>query len=306
MPELRTVLITGCSSGFGRHTAELLADSGYHVIATMRDVDGKNRAAARELRTFAKEKGRHLEVMELDVSQDSSVAAVAAALAARGTVVDVVVNNAGMMLMGLDETFSVGQVQELFNVNLFGAMRVNRAFLPGMRQRGHGLLVQISSATGRFVFPCLASYCAVKHALEAMAEGMRYELARTGVDSVIVQPGGFATGFTSNLPAPAEETRLVHYGTAAGLVAYQRNLMDMVDQSPASQAYHVVGEAILKVLRTPVGQRPLRTVVDPSMAPLVEMLNSHHDAVATQILTALGLPDLLQPHVKTPQSDDKA
>jgi NAD(P)-dependent dehydrogenase (short-subunit alcohol dehydrogenase family) len=140
-----TVLVTGSNSGFGYLTVIALAKRGHSVIATMREPDGKNRAAADKLRQVAQAEQRQIRVLELDVTSDKSVDA---AFAAAGPV-DAVINNAGYSIVGLAETATPAQMLAEFDTNVVGMHRVNRAALPHMRARRAGLLVHVSSGLGR-------------------------------------------------------------------------------------------------------------------------------------------------------------
>src|SRR5579862_3953004 len=140
----KTVLITGTSSGFGKDAAQALAKAGHQVFATMRDVSRRSRAVAEELRAEG------IEVLELDVTRDASVAAAFdAAYRKTGGKLDVLVNNAGLLIGGVSETWSAEQVREMFEVNVIGVHRVTRAALPHMRHGGSGLIVNIGSILGR-------------------------------------------------------------------------------------------------------------------------------------------------------------
>ena len=163
-----------------------------------------------------------------------------------------------------------------------------------MRKQGYGLLVHISSIMGRVVIPFAAPYTATKYALEGLAESYRYELSGTGVDVVIVEPGGFGTGFADSLLYPADEKRIASYGELTEIPNQMwGGFMQMLasDDAPNPQA---VADAVLKLIETPAGQRPLRTVVDPltgGEAPSV--VNKTSDEVQEQLLSAFGLAELL-------------
>jgi NAD(P)-dependent dehydrogenase (short-subunit alcohol dehydrogenase family) len=189
----KSVVVTGSSTGFGKLTVQTLAKDGHQVFATMRGVAGKNKAFADELTQWGKDHQLSVEVVELDVTSDESVINAAAHINAKVGAVDVVVNNAGIYGGGLDESYSVQDYKNIFEVNVFGVLRVVRAFLPAMRAKSTGLFVQISSVMGRIVIPFAGAYTSSKWAIEAVAESLRYELAPQGIDSVIVQPGAFPT-----------------------------------------------------------------------------------------------------------------
>ena len=160
MPTNAVVLITGASTGFGRTAAEeLLARRGYTVFATMRDCSGRNALPiVKSLRAAASREKTDpcTSSPELDVTQVESVnAAVQQALSRAGRI-DIVINNAGIGALGVTEAYTVEDFQRLFDVNLFGVVRVNRAVLPAMRRQRSGLLIHVSSGAGRMVAPCMA------------------------------------------------------------------------------------------------------------------------------------------------------
>jgi NAD(P)-dependent dehydrogenase (short-subunit alcohol dehydrogenase family) len=158
------VLITGCSSGIGRATAELLGERGYVVFATVR-----NRERGQDLAEAAREKDCNLSVLPLDVCDDS---AVAAAIERVGTV-DVLVNNAGFQIYGPMEEMSVSDLVQQFDTNVYGPFRLMKAVLPGMREQRSGVIVNISSYNGRLAYPLNSIYCASNHALEGLSESLR-------------------------------------------------------------------------------------------------------------------------------------
>jgi NAD(P)-dependent dehydrogenase (short-subunit alcohol dehydrogenase family) len=257
MREPLAILVTGSSSGFGELTSKRLARRGHRVFAGMRDVAGRNAAAAAALEKLAGEEDLKLSAVELDVCDDAlASAAVESVLGAAGRL-DVLVNNAGSGILGMLETLSTDQARDLFESNLFSVLRMNRAVLPHMRARGSGLLVHVSSGLGRFVLPFNGMYCATKYALEAIAETYRYELASVGVDSVIVEPGVYATRFFENASAilPADGER------ANGYPELQRISRDMADRRPPAGDPQEVAEAIARLVELGAGMRPLRTTV---------------------------------------------
>ena len=203
----KIILITGASTGFGRVSAELLAGAGYRVIATMRDIAGRNAAARTEVAAFA-------DIVELDVTDEASVQhGIAQALQLAGHI-DVVINNAGFGTLGVTEAFSIEQFREVYETNIMGVLRVNRAVLPSMRARRSGLLIHVSSVAGRTTLPYMAPYCSSKHALESISDAYRMELAPFGIDCVVVEPGAFATAVFSKFYGPADESRIAEYGSS--------------------------------------------------------------------------------------------
>jgi NAD(P)-dependent dehydrogenase (short-subunit alcohol dehydrogenase family) len=252
-----TILVTGSSSGFGRLTSETLARRGHRVFASMRDADGRNAPAAAELANLADREDLPLTVLDLDVRDDDSVTAAVESAVAVGGRLDVLVNNAGTSYLGLLETLTVDQARDLFETNVFSMLRMNRAVLPHMRARGSGLLVHISSGLGRIVLPFNGLYTATKFAVEAIAETYRYELACVGVDSVIVEPGVYATSFFENAAAnrAADAQRATDYGPL------YRLSQDMAARRPAPGDPQEVADAIAELVELPAGTRPLRTTV---------------------------------------------
>ena len=194
----KSVLITGTSSGIGRSAAELLAARDYRVLATMRKPEN-----GRDLAEAAKANGWDLTVLPLDVRDDASVRA---ALDQAGDL-DVLVNNAGFEVWGPLEEMTVDDLKDQFETNVYGPFRLITAVLPRMRQRGSGVIVNVSSVAGRVSAPLNGLYSASKFALEALSETIHYEAGHFGVRCHIVEPGGVATPFPDN-------RRLV--GAAAG------------------------------------------------------------------------------------------
>jgi NAD(P)-dependent dehydrogenase (short-subunit alcohol dehydrogenase family) len=288
----QAVLITGASSGFGRLTAETLAGRGHTVYATMRDVETRNAAAAAQLTAAARAAGWALHVLELDVTDDASVrSAVGRAIELGG--LDVVVNNAGYNAMGLAEGFADAQVQAIFDTHVVGAHRVVRAALPHLRSRGRGLLVAVSTTMAAITIPFAAPYTAAKRALEGLAESWRYELAPLGVDSVIVEPGGFLTPLWGKSMTPADSARLATYGPLAEAPAKVFGGFKTMLETGNGPSPQVVADAIARLIETPAGARPLRTVVDPFFGDAARAIDATTGAVTQQSLAAVGLGDLV-------------
>jgi NAD(P)-dependent dehydrogenase (short-subunit alcohol dehydrogenase family) len=280
------VLITGASSGFGRLIAETLARKHYQVFATMRDIEGRNATVARELRALAARESLHLNVVELDVTNDGSVErGVAAAIGQAGRI-DVLVNNAACGVLGLTESFTTEQAQRVFDTNFLGIVRMNRAVVPHMRRKGRGLLLYVSSGAGRVVLPCMGLYTASKFALEAFAETYRYELASQGLDSVIVQPGAYPTGILGRLEAGADGSRMATYGPVNEIPQTISALIGASKGNPQE-----IADAILQIIETPAGQRQFRYRIG-SGAGGVQSINANCEEIQQQILEAIGLSEV--------------
>lgn len=286
MDSQKVVLITGSSSGFGRLTAQTLARKGYRVFASMRGTTGRNAKARIELQALAQKESLALEVLELDVTNDASVDRAVREVIDQAGRIDVLVNNAAFACLGMTEAFTLEQAQRIFDTNFFGAVRMNRAVLPHMLQRASGLLVHVSSGAGRVVLPGLALYCATKFALEALAEAYRYELARLGIDSVIVEPGSYQTPILTNTEQPRDPSRAAAYGPVA---AIPQKVLEVLTASQADP--QEVADAILHLIETPPGERPLRTLVGGGVQAL-RPLNDMAEQLQREVLEAFGLAQI--------------
>lgn len=182
-------LVTGANAGLGRFTARALVDSGFHVVGTSRNAAGLPESPT-------------MTFVDLDVTREESVAAAVDAVIARFGRIDVLVNNAGMGLTGASEENSIAQSQKLFDINVFGVMRMTNAVLPHMRARGRGRIVNISSIFGFMPAPYMASYSATKFAVEGYSESVDHEVRDNGIRVVLVEPGGTRTGFDDNAERP--------------------------------------------------------------------------------------------------------
>ena len=274
----QVILITGSSTGFGRDAAETLARRGYTVFATMRDPAGRNAMHSEALRRAAADEQWALHVVEMDVTQDASVDQCVREVLARAGRIDVVINNAGIGAIGVTEAYTVEQFQGLFDVNVFGVVRVNRAVLPAMRAQRSGLLIHVSSGAGRIAIPYMAAYCASKFALEAIADACRFELSPFGVDSVIVEPGAHKTPILEKFIQPDDAGRVADYGEAqyAGRI---RQRFDDVAGSTDAPGPEVVVDAFVQLIEMPAGTRPFRTVPTAGLQPVLGQYN----AMALQI-----------------------
>jgi NAD(P)-dependent dehydrogenase (short-subunit alcohol dehydrogenase family) len=277
----QTVVVTGASSGFGRDTAERFASAGWRVFATVRDPRGRQAQAAAELER------QDIQVVDLEVTDQASVDRAAAEILAAGPV-DVLVNNAGAAYFGVVEAFTPETIQRQFDVNVFGPMRVSRAFLPGMRDRRHGLVVYVSSVVGRLTLPFGGVYSASKWALEALAETTSYELAPFGVEVAIVQPGAYGTNISNSRVGPDDAERLEAYGDVTPLAA---NLFGALTEAAADRDSREVADAIFALAELPTGSRPLRTLVPHN--PGVAAFNDAVAPIQRESLVSFGLSELL-------------
>jgi NAD(P)-dependent dehydrogenase (short-subunit alcohol dehydrogenase family) len=254
----QTILVTGSTSGFGRLTVETLARQGYVVFAGMRATAGKNAPAAEELRALAKQENLALHIVEIDITNDASVEQAIESIIGSTGRLDVVVNNAGMSYSGPLEAFTLEQVQQQFDTNVFSVLRVNRAALPQMRKQGSGLLLQIGSIVGRLAFPFIGLYGATKFALEGLTETYRYELAPFGIDAAIIEPGTFPTAIAAKRQVAADSERFALYQSAFDSFAKPFYAENRSATPPNPQD---VADAVARVIALPAGERPLHTIV---------------------------------------------
>ena len=180
----KAVLITGCSTGIGRATAEQLARSGWTAYATARRLD-----AIQDLAT------KGCRILALDVCDEGSMRAAVDAVERAEGAVGVLVNNAGYGQEGAFEATPMAEIRRQFETNVFGLIRLTQMVLPGMRRQGWGKIVNLSSMGGKLTFPGGAFYHATKHAVEALSDALRFEVGGFGIDVIVVEPGPIRTQF---------------------------------------------------------------------------------------------------------------
>jgi NAD(P)-dependent dehydrogenase (short-subunit alcohol dehydrogenase family) len=178
------ILITGCSSGIGRATAQRLAGHGMTVYATARKLEGLDDLA-----------GAGCTLLPLDVTDEESMRAAVAAIEGEHRSVGALVNNAGYSQSGAIESVPMDKVRRQFDTNVFGLVRLTQLVLPGMRRERRGRVVNISSMGGRLVFPGGGYYHATKYAVEAITDALRFEVAGFGIQAVLIEPGLIRTHF---------------------------------------------------------------------------------------------------------------
>jgi NAD(P)-dependent dehydrogenase (short-subunit alcohol dehydrogenase family) len=280
----KTVLITGASTGFGRDTAETLARAGHTVFASMREPRGKNRDHAQVLQ----EQG--IEVVELDVTSDASVERAFSDVSRRASGLDVLVNNAGIALAGITEAFTPDQAKVLFNTNVVGLFRTARAALPGMREHGDGLIINIGSILGRVTFPFFGLYGASKFAVEALTDSLRYEVSQLGIEVVLVQPSAFPTAMYGNAQPPADVGRVSSYGAIGQIPDALIKHMLTTFEAPNAPNPRDVAAAIANLIALPKGSRPPRTIVGAPFGS--DTVNAQTAPVQAQVVEALGVGHL--------------
>ena len=281
----KVILITGASTGFGNDMAKTLAAAGHRVFATMRDKDGRHRAAADALQASG------IATLDLDVTSTSSVEqAFTRLFAETDGRLDVLINNAGIASGGISETFTPEQLRDMFEVNVFGVHRVIRAALPVMRAAGSGLIINMGSILGRLTLPFYGLYGASKHAVEAMTDGYRYELSQLGIDVVLVQPGPYPTDLWTSIQQPADPVRAETYGDVAALPGKFVEFLGGVFSSPESPNPHDIATAITELVDTPPGRRPERVVV--GLAFGADAANAALHPIQGQVIAGIGMDQL--------------
>src|SRR5713101_2115977 len=278
------IVITGASSGFGRLTANALADAGHTVYASMRDTRGRNAPQVADVEKYAKDHGVDLNAIELDVGSQESVDTGVSAIIEKHGHLDVVMHNAGHMAFGPAEAFTPEQLAELYDVNVLSTQRVNRAALPQLRKQRQGLVVWVSSSSSAGgTPPYLSPYFAAKAGMDALAVVSARELTRWGIETSIVVPGAF-TGGTNHFAhsgRPADTQRVAEYDNGP-----YKNFADDVMKGfasivPPDADAAAVGEAIVKIVDAPFGKRPFRVHVDPTQDG-AEVVNMVSDRVRSE------------------------
>lgn len=278
-----SILITGCSSGFGRLGAEYYARQGAKVFATMRNLP---RPEGTELEALAKSNNLDITVIEIDVTNDAQIkAGVAKAERLAGGKIDVLINNAGISYGGPIEVQDMEATHHLFDTNVYGPHRMARAVLPAMRKAKSGYIVNVSSQLGRLIIPGFAMYSPTKFALEAMSEQMAFELVQHGIEVSIVEPGGYPTDIWENSQA---NSRILKARLNDDLLkAYPRMTAGMGagtgggggDTDPMD-----IPRATAAMIAMKPGTRPLRKEVHPGLKPQIPV----NEISAKQQLAWLG------------------
>lgn len=298
------ILVTGASSGFGALSARALARAGHIVYASMRETAGRNAAQVQAACDYAHEHGVDLRTIDLDVQSQTSADEAVGRIVAENGRLDVVMHNAGHMVFGPAEAFTPEQYAQLYDVNVLGTQRVNRAALPQLRRRGRGLLLWIGSSSHRGgTPPYLAPYFAAKAAMDALAVSYAGELARWGIETSIVVPGAFTKGthhFTHS-GTPADSNRAAEYDTGPTRGFTREILAGLAGCEPPDADVATVAQAVVDVVDSPFGARPFRVHVDPS-SDGCEVVNGVADRIRAEFLRRIQLGDLLAPRDNTIQA----
>lgn len=240
-------IVTGASSGIGRATAQALQKAGFRVFGTSRRP--------------APERSGDVTMLTCDVADEASVAKLVEEVLARAGRIDLLVNNAGVGLFGGAEESSLAQAQALFNVNVFGVIRMTNAVLPIMRRQGKGRIINLSSAHGFIPAPYFALYSSTKHAVEGYSQSLDHELRTLGIRVMVVEPAYTRTAFDENLVKP-DRLLQVYDSARAGMTASVGEAIEKGD-TPETVAETIVKAAIDSEpkLRYPAGKLARRVSV---------------------------------------------
>lgn len=245
---MKTVLITGCSSGYGLETARHFHERGWRVIATMR--------APRE---GLLPKSDTLRVLPLDVTRAESIAA---CLAAAGPI-DALVNNAGIGMMGALEATTMEKTREVFETNTFGVIAMTQAVIPQMRQRGSGVIVNVTSSATLAPFPLVSVYTASKTAIEGFSGSLAHELRAVGVRVKVVEPGyGPSTRFAQNTDVKLEDVIPEPY------MPFAQPILEAFGHAAVTTTERDVAEGVWRAVNDETGQ--LQFPAGPDAAALLQ------------------------------------
>ncbi|WP_264536671.1 SDR family oxidoreductase [Flavobacterium sp. N1736] len=275
----KKIFITGTSTGFGKLTTITLSKAGHTVIAGMRDIKGKNEAAAKELSALP-----NVEVVEIDITNDGSVTKAFEQTLHKYGNIDVLVNNAGVAGFGLLEATSIDQIRNMLEVNFYGVIRTYQAVLPSMRKAKSGLVISLTSGASGHTLPFMIPYLAAKFGVEAIAEGLQAELAQFNIESVTIQPGvyptemnnGSKTGIGADKPeiAAAYEPVATEMFNAIGAGLFGK--MAEFNMNPQT-----IADGILTLINMQDGTRPLRFPLDAiAQGTDIEFINARADIKA--------------------------
>ena len=192
MNDQKVVIVTGSSSGIGLESALLLARNGYNTYATMRSPEKDT-----SIKTAVQKEGLPIRVVQLDVTDDSSVKNAVDHIISEAGRIDVLVNNAGYGLGGALEDLAMEEIKSQYETNLFGLIRVTQAVLPTMRKQRSGRILNLSSGAGIFGYPGGSAYVSTKFAVEGLSESIAYELEPFGIKVILIEPGFIRTNFTN-------------------------------------------------------------------------------------------------------------
>ncbi|MEC4559767.1 oxidoreductase [Pseudomonas inefficax] len=244
MANSKVVLVTGVSSGIGRAAAERFAQRGCRVFGSVR-----NTAKAQPI--------TGVELVEMDIRDEASIRQGVQHIIAQARRIDVLVNSAGMTLLGATEETSIAEAQALFDTNLFGILRTTQAVLPHMREQGAGRIVNVSSVLGFLPAPYMGLYSASKHAVEGLSETLDHEVRKFGIRVSLVEPSFTKTNLDLNAPQAA--SRIAAYDSERGVVAQaiQRNVQRAPQPEGVASTMVEAALGAWRMRHTPKGEAAL-------------------------------------------------
>ena len=257
---MKSIVITGSSSGIGKATAKYFAQEDWKVAATMRKPENET-----ELNQI-----ENVSLYALDVTNEASITGATEQILSDFGTVDVVLNNAGYGLMGAFEAASPEQIKRQFDTNVFGLMSVTRAFLPHFRANGTGMFLNVSSIGGLITFPFISLYHSTKWAVEGFSESLAYELSQFGIQVKIIEPGGVDTDFGG---------RSMAFTTKEGLTAYDEAMEKFRENIAKSGLGRSTAEHLAEAIysATTDGKNQLRYVIGPDAEQLYGMRQANGD-----------------------------
>lgn len=254
-------VVTGARRGIGREIALSLARAGHAVVATMRCTDGC------DLTDIARRENLSIVVADLDVDDDASVARFFETSPAASELIDVLINNAGILSINAIEDETIATMQAIMNTNFFGAVRCMKAVVPAMRARGSGLIINISSISGRMTPFGQGAYAASKHALEAASEALAQELAPFSVRVALVEPGIIASDMAvQKLPSPRADSAYPHG---------RRMMAFYADTGVSGTPPSVVAQTVMEIVSA--RNTAFRTLCGPDAAPMIRLRSNLTD-----------------------------
>ncbi|HEY0653347.1 MAG TPA: SDR family oxidoreductase [Chryseosolibacter sp.] len=256
----QTILITGTSTGFGKLMTITLSKAGHRVVAGMRGTDGKNAAVAKQLSGLP-----NVDVVELDILSDASVQQAVKQTLSKHGAIDVLVNNAAVSGFGLFEAFSLDQIKNMMDVNLYGVIRMYQAVLPSMRKNKKGLIINLTSGASGFSMPFMVPYFIAKFGVETITEGVQDELRQFGIENVSIQPGVYPTEMNNGSKAGIHADKpeiAAEYGEEANkqFNAIGAGLFGKMAEYKMNP--QTIADGVLTLVNMKTGTRPLRYPLD--------------------------------------------
>lgn len=286
---MKTIILTGASSGLGFNSAKYLCDKGYHVIATMRDIASRNASEKKELEQYSSNSKGIITVIELDITCEESTTAFVDSLTSKVSKIDCLINNAGLGALGFIESFSLKQVKQVFDVNLFGIINLTNALLPVFRKNDKSLIINISSAGGRLCFPFLGVYNASKFALEGLTESWKMELQHMGIDICLIEPGAYPSELHDKRLIPENSEVINEYGALKDAPMQMVNAMiEAFSKMEKLPDANEISAKLEELIEQPFGERPIRSVVGDVATTGIKELNDENAIRQAQLLESFN------------------